>query len=92
MRWDVALFDDAGDVLHSRIGLSPDYHRQHGAGTFDLEHHPYFLREVLPDVHVSVYACLVDTSRKCFHYLMFMVNETKGTLTAISSASARLPT
>jgi len=30
-----------------------------------------------------VYARLVDTSHKCFHYLMFMVNETKGILAAI---------
>ncbi len=54
MRWYLAIFDDAGDVLHDRIGLSREYHQRHGTGTFDLEHHLHFLTEVNPGEEVAV--------------------------------------
>ena len=83
MRWYLAIFDDAGDVLHDRVGLTREYHRQHGSGTFDLEHHLQFLSEVNPGDQVSVYMRFVARSAKRLHYLMFMVNETRGKLATI---------
>ncbi len=83
MRWYIALFDDAGDELHERIGLTPAFHRLHGTGTVDLEHHTHFLREVMPGDAVTVYSRLVARSPKRVHYLMFLVNETTGKLAAI---------
>lgn len=82
MRWYLAIFDDAGDKLYLQLSLTPDYHRRHGTGTFDLEHHLHFLSEVLPGDNVAVYARLVAHSAKRLHYLMFMVNETKDRLAA----------
>ena len=83
MRWYLAIFDEAGDTLHERIGLTRDYHRQHGTGTFDLEHHLHFLSEVNPGEGISVYMRFVARSPKRLHYLMFMVNETRGQLASI---------
>ena len=83
MRWYVAVFDDAGDDLHARIGLTPDFHREHHSGTVDLEHHTNFLNEIMPGDHLAVYTRLVARSAKRVHYLMFLVNETKGKLAAI---------
>ena len=83
MRWYVAIFDDAGDDLHARIGLTPDFHLQHGTGTMDLEHHMHFLREIVPGESAAIYARLVARSPKRLHYLMFLVNETKEELAAI---------
>ncbi len=83
MRWYVAVFDDAGDDLHARIGLTPDFHRERGSGTVDLEHHTNFLTEIMPGDRVAVYTRLVARSAKRVHYLMFLVNETKGKLAAI---------
>jgi acyl-CoA thioester hydrolase len=83
MRWYVALFDDAGDELHERMGLTPDFHRLHHSGTVDLEHHTHFLSEVIPGDTVAVYARLVARSAKRVHYLMFLVNESNGRLSAI---------
>jgi acyl-CoA thioester hydrolase len=83
MRWYVAVFDDAGDDLHARLGLTPEFHSRHHTGTFDLEHHTHFLSEVLPGDAVSVYARLVGDSAKRIHYLMFLVNERNEALTAI---------
>lgn len=83
MRWYVAIFDDAGDQLHIRLGSTPEYHRGHTTGTFDLEHHTHFLNEVMPSDRVAVYARMVDCSAKRMHYLMFLVNETRENLAAI---------
>src|SRR5207248_8521546 len=83
MRWYVAIFDDAGDELHARIGLEPGYHRQHQTGTFDLEHHTHFLREVMPGDRVAVYARMVGYSAKRVHYRMFLVNETRESVAAL---------
>lgn len=82
VRWYVAIFDDASDVLHADLGLTPAYHRQHGSGTFDLEHHVQFLSEVMPGEKVAVYTRYVAQSPKRLHYVMFLVNESRGRLAA----------
>jgi acyl-CoA thioester hydrolase len=83
MRWYFAIFDDAGDALHDQIGLTREYHSRHRTGTFDLEHHMHFLSEVNLGEDVAVYMRFVARSTKRLHYLMFMVNVTRGKLSAI---------
>jgi acyl-CoA thioester hydrolase len=83
MRWYVAIFDDAGDELHRRIGLTPEFHSRNQSGTVDLEHHLHFLNEVMPGEKLAVYLRLVARTPKRLHYLMFLVNETTGKLAAI---------
>jgi acyl-CoA thioester hydrolase len=83
MRWYSALFDQAGDVFHERVGLTPAYHRQHGTGGFDLEHHLHFLHEVLPGDRLQIFLRVVARSAKRAHYLLFMVNETRSRLAAL---------
>jgi acyl-CoA thioester hydrolase len=82
VRWYVAIFDDAGDVLHTDLGLTPEYHRRHGSGTFDLEYHIQFLSEVMPGEQVAVYVRYIAQSARRLHYVMFLVNETHGKLAA----------
>jgi acyl-CoA thioester hydrolase len=83
MRWYVALFDDAGDELHERMGLTSEFHARHRTGTVDLEHHTNFLNEVMPGDTVAVYSRLVARSAKRLHYLMFLIDESKGKVAAI---------
>jgi acyl-CoA thioester hydrolase len=83
MRWYLAIFDDAGEVLHERLGLTPEYHSERGTGTVDLEHHIHFLSEVMPQDRVAVYVRCVASSPKRLQYLMFMVNESRGRLASI---------
>ncbi|HEY1469531.1 MAG TPA: thioesterase family protein [Candidatus Acidoferrum sp.] len=83
VRWYSVIFDEAGDDLHERLGLTPEFHRAHGTGTMDLENHINFLHEVTPGDRIAVYMRLVAYSAKRMHYLMFMVNETKGNLAAM---------
>jgi acyl-CoA thioester hydrolase len=82
MRWYVALFDDAGDTLHDHLGITREFRRRSGTGTMDLEHHTWFLNEVLAGSQVCIYARMVARSAKMIHYLMFMVNETTGRVAA----------
>ena len=83
VRWYAVIFDEAGDDLHARLGLTPEFHRANGTGTMDLENHFNYLHEVVPGDCVAVYMRLVAYSAKRVHYLMFMVNETRGKLAAI---------
>jgi len=83
IRYFVVIFDDAGDELYLKIGLTPEFHAAHGTSTFDLEHHTHFLREVKPGDTVAVYVRPVARSAKRMHYLMFLVNETRGNVAAI---------
>jgi acyl-CoA thioester hydrolase len=83
MRWFVAIFDDAGDAVYERLGLTPEYRREHAITTFDLEHHTHFLGEVVPGETVAVYVRFTGQSAKRFHLVMFMVNETRGNLASI---------
>jgi acyl-CoA thioester hydrolase len=82
MRWYVALFDDAGDTLHDHLGLTREFRKASGSGTMDLEHHTWFLNEVMPDSQICVYTRMVARSAKMIHYLMFMVNESSGKVAA----------
>lgn len=82
MRWFVALFDDAGDTLHDHLGLTREFRRASGTGTMDLEHHTWFLNEVMAGSQVCIYARMVARSAKMIHYLMFMVNESTGKVAA----------
>src|ERR1039457_333830 len=82
VRWYLALFDDASDTLHEWMGLTPEYHASHHAGTMDLEHHIHYLSEVMPGDVITVYARLVGSSSKRLHYLMVLVDDTRGKLAA----------
>jgi acyl-CoA thioester hydrolase len=83
VRWYAAIFDEAGDVLYERLRLTPEFKKAHSGGTMDLENHFHYLSEVLIGDRVAVYARIVGRSAKRFHYLMFLVDETRGTLASI---------
>ena len=62
MRWYLAIYDDAGYPLAARLGLTPEFHAQHGTGGYDLEHHIHYLSEVMVGDTIAVYARLLDRS------------------------------
>ncbi|MCA9903261.1 MAG: thioesterase family protein [Anaerolineae bacterium] len=83
VRWYMQIFDEAGYPMAASYGVTLDYHAQHNTGGFDLEHHVHYLREVLIGDTVAIHSRILGRSQKRIHYLMFMVNETRGTLAAI---------
>lgn len=83
MRWYLAIFDEAGIPLFDTFGLTLEYYARHQTGGFDLEHHIHYLNEVRIGDTLSLRARLIGRSNKRLHYLLFMVNETRGLLSSI---------
>lgn len=83
IRYYLALFDDAGDNMAASYGVTREFHRQHETGGFDLEHHLHYLHEVLIGDLVTVYARIVARTDKRVHYMLFMVNESRGNVASI---------
>lgn len=82
VRYYMVLFDDAGYPLVERIGLTPEFHAQNRSGGFDLEHHLHYLNEVHIGDTVEIYVRMLGRTAKRMHYMMFMVNATRGKLAA----------
>ncbi len=83
VRWYMTLFDEAGIVLFDQIGLTLDFYAQNQGGGFDLEHHLHYLAEVRIGDRIAIYGRLVGRTAKRLHYMLFMVNETRGALASI---------
>lgn len=82
VRWYLSLYDEAGDNMYLLYGQTPEYYRANQAGGFDLEHHIRYLAEVRIGDTVAIRARLLNRTAKRIHYMMFMVNETRGLLSS----------
>lgn len=82
VRWYMAIFDQAGYPFVAQFGINEDFHMKYGTGGFDLEHHLHYLNEVGIGDTVAVYARVLNRTAKRIHYMMFMVNETRGNIAA----------
>jgi acyl-CoA thioester hydrolase len=82
VRWYMVLYDEAGDGLFTLFGQTPDYYASQGTGGFDLEHHVNYLNEVRIGDTVAIRARLLRRTAKRLHYMLFMVNETRGLLSS----------
>jgi len=83
VRWYLALYDLAGDALYPMLGLSEDYLATSGMGGFDLEHHIWYAAEVRVGETVVIRVRMLARSAKLLHYLMFMINESRGVVSSI---------
>jgi len=83
VRGYLALYDDAGIPLFALFGLDEAYFQAGQSTTFDLEHHIHYLSEVRIGDALAFRVRLVGRSPKRLHYLLFMVNETRGALASI---------
>ena len=83
MRWYLALYDEAGDAMYPMLGLTEEYFAASGAGGFDLEHHLWYPSEVRIGDTVVIRVRILARNAKLLHYMMFMVNETRGMLSSL---------
>jgi acyl-CoA thioester hydrolase len=83
MRWYLALYDEAGDAMYPMLGLTADYFAASEMGGVDLEHHLWYPAEVRIGDTVVIRARFLARSAKLMHYMMFMVNETRGLLSSL---------
>ena len=83
VRWYLALYDAAGDAMYPLIGLNADDLAASGMGGFDLEHHLWYAAEVHIGDTVVIRLRILGRSSKLMHYLMLMINETRGVVSSI---------
>lgn len=71
--WYTHLFSQAMGGIFGAIGLTRAYFEANRAGSFALEAHIRYLREVRAGMNVTVRTRLVGRSAKRFHILHFLV-------------------
>jgi acyl-CoA thioester hydrolase len=64
--------------------MTPEYFEANHAGTFALENHVRYIREVRAGQRVTIRSRAIGRSEKRFHVLHFMVNDDLGALAATS--------
>ena len=82
VRWYLVLYDEAGDAMYPMLGLTGEYFAASGMGGFDLEHHIWYVSEVGIGDTVAIRFRMLARNAKLCHYMMFMVNETRGRLSS----------
>lgn len=82
IRWYMALFDEAGWRFFESFGMDAVYYRDQHGGGFALKHFIQYLSEVHVGETVAIRGRLLGRSAKRVHFLLFMVNETRGLLAA----------
>jgi acyl-CoA thioester hydrolase len=78
------LFDRAVDELYERVGLGPDYLKQHKHSTMVVEAHVRYLRELKQDDPVRVTVQLLDYDAKRMHLFEELRHATENWLSATS--------
>ena len=74
----LVIFDHATDVLLDLVGLGERYSEGSNAGTFAMEAHVTYQRELLLDSPVVVETQLLDFDHKRIHYFHRMLHEQEG--------------
>jgi acyl-CoA thioester hydrolase len=82
--WYTHLFSYGLGEVFRRVGLTKDYFETHQAGTFALESHVRYLKEVRVGQQVTVRTRVVGRSEKRFHFLHLMTNDETQVLAAVS--------
>ncbi len=82
VRWYMALFDEAAWRYFDALGMNEAYYRENQAGGFALKHHVSYLAEVRVGETAAVHGRILSRSAKRVHFMLFMVNETTGVLSA----------
>ncbi|TVR22945.1 MAG: thioesterase [Anaerolineaceae bacterium] len=82
VRHYLGLFDDAAWTFFESFGMTAEYYRENNTGGFALEQHIRYLAEVREGETVAIYARIIARNAKRVHFMYFMVNEDKQTLSA----------
>ena len=82
--WYTHLFSRAVWGLFNLIGFTEEYMKANGAGSFALELHVRYLREIHAGRHVTLRTRALARSAKRIHYMHFIsIDEQDGALSAI---------
>ena len=82
VRHYIAIFDEASWPFFASFGMDEAYYAGGVGGSFALQQSVRYAAECRVGEVVSVRARLIGRSAKRIHFMLFMVNETNGTLAA----------
>lgn len=78
----LALYELGGWMVLDELGFDEEWFNQNAVSQFDLEHHLHFRAELRVGDTVSTYSRVLGRSRKCFHGMYFIVNDSRDALAA----------
>jgi acyl-CoA thioester hydrolase len=82
VQYYLRLYDLAGAPLMPLLGIDERHYQVEKLGYFDLEHHLWYLAEMHVGDVVCAHFRFLSATPKRFHGLMFVVNQTRGSLAA----------
>jgi len=80
IRWYMALYDEAAWKFFASLGMDETYSRTRNAGGMALKQFINYYAEVHAGQTVAIRTRLLGRSAKRFHFMHFMINETRGVL------------
>ena len=80
--WYTHLFSQGAWALFQMVGLTRDYFDANHAGSFALEQHFRYLKEVRVGQRVTVRSRVLGRTEKRWHVMHFMTNDDLGALAA----------
>ncbi len=86
VRWYMALFDSASWKFFETFGMDEYYYLNQQGGGFALKHFIQYLAEVRVGENVAIHGRVLGRTAKRVHFMLFMVNESTGTLAATLEA------
>lgn len=75
--WYTHLYSQGVRGLLGRVGIDREYIEREEAGTFALEKHLRYFREVRVGEQVSIYTRVLARNGSRFHLLQYMTNDTQ---------------
>jgi len=76
------LFAEGAWRVLEEIGVDAAWFRQHNRSQFDLEHHVFYRAEIQTGETVSTYNRVLGRSRRTFHGMYFVINDSTAALAA----------
>lgn len=83
VRHYTAMYDLAGESMMAMLGIEKELFEVQRVGFFDLEHHVWYLDEILVGQVVAVHARMVECQDKRMLGLIFIVNLTARRLASV---------
>jgi acyl-CoA thioester hydrolase len=82
IEWYTHFFQKAIWNFYEGIGFGVPYHKQSGFGSFLLESHYVYLKELREGKSFSIFMRLLPRREKVFHYLLYMQRDEDNALAA----------
>lgn len=82
VQYYLRIYDLTGEPLMRLFGISEQHFHDDKIGYFDLEHHIWYLAEMHVGDQVAAHFRFLSMGAKRFHGVMFVTNQTRGSLAA----------